>query len=273
MPSTPLHQSPAAARHFGLELGVRACPLALLLVGLPGCAPDPSGIWFITTAFQDEEPVCTTELSENFTLAYPPAPVAEAVEWLSSESRDGNDTLSFFQIETTAEGEAVLLIGNATYPGEGSEDAWTFTWDDSDRSSTSDEHISGYFFAADAQTSSETKLTFTFGDDDDHASGKVTLETSAVSTWQESDTWTEDVSTALGSTFGQIPAGTYLVTEDAALGTEVPAANDYLLDDCDGDYCQMGTQTSCSSSQSYTAVLTDYEDESAYLYLQSAGQL
>lgn len=230
-----------------------------------GCLGGPSGVWMIqyTPTETDEDP-CATTGTENFENGAFPEEEVGTVEgdWVYTETQTYSDVLLFVQIETSASGEAVLLMGTSAYPGTSDGGVWTFAWDATESETSSAAHADGYLYSESASATLST--SFRIEPKGDTASGSVTSSGSQEVVYTESDEWDPDQNDVYD---GQIPSDAYLENEDGP-----PPRNAPDEDDCTGDTCQIAVATECSGSQSFTATRTDYADEDAYDYLMGAGQ-
>lgn len=243
--------------------------LLLPLLALTACAP-VSGIWMVTWPHDDEAITCETTIEENFLDGYVPGDPGEPVDqdWQYAEDYVGADTLSFFQVETTAGGDAVLVIGSAAYPGTRSGGEWVFEWEAAETSTSTATHESGYAFRESSSTSSTLRVTLDraglFGG---KADGRLLVQNVSTLAWTEDDEWDEDLAMEIGSS-GAIPSYQYLVWDDD--GDESPLYNEYDVTDCSGD-CELSVTDDCRVDGSFTAVRTHYQHEETWTYLQSTG--
>lgn len=233
---------------------------------LAACS-NPAGIWLVQMAYDETAGVeCEEDFSENFTDGYVPGDDTEPVdsEWTYEQSTTGSDTLGFAQIETTAAGQGVFIMGGDVLPGTLEKGVWTFSWTEDTGSEDSEEHEEGYRFTTFDATSSEIKVTLTF-DGMDIATGEIKASMVDEEGWSESDEWGDEVAGYIGGT-GQIPSSSYLVYDDG--GDEYTQYNAMEDDDCDGDECSIRITTTCSGKNTFTATRTDFVDEDAYAHLQ-----
>ncbi len=240
--------------------------LPALLAALGGCK-SPVGIWMVK--FEAGESACVDAFDHNFLVGYTPEGEVVDPSWVSTDVTDGSPALAFVQIETTTEGEGLMLFGDEAWPGKGAEDKWTFAWTRQGATTHTDEHRTGYYYQVVEETEEVEELVLSF--DGDTAVGELGGQTTALQRWAESDTWNAEVEATVTAT-GQIPSATYLLTDDPVLGTPVALNNASAIDDCDGEVCQMGLSTVCKGTQRVTATRTDYDSEEAYRQLSAAGQ-
>lgn len=243
---------------------MRTFPLLALSLLATGCSMGgPSGIWMIqyTPVVTDEDP-CETTGTENFSnVDFPEDITTEKGDWTETVTREVSDMLLFVQIETTASGEAVLLLGNAAYPGTNDGGTWTFKWDAATANSDVLEHVDGYQYTEASESTDST--VFTIEPKGDTATGLIKSNSDQTQSWSESDEWDAD---ATGVSDGSIPADMLENSEGQ------PGRNTSDRAECDAPNCQIAMATTCQASQDFSAIKTDYDDEDAYDYLMSSGQ-
>lgn len=244
-------------------------PLAALLTG----CTDLTGIWLFQIPYQESTAGCDTSVAENFSEGYVPAEGEATVgEWLYTEDYEGTDAIAFGQIETYGKDQAILVLGTAVYPGTKDGKSWIFEWVNDETSQTKEEHYQGaavdYGYLAEETSVSTTTYTF---DMEGKKQATVKIESTGTSTvhWFESDEWPDEVAAEIGSS-GQIPSYSYLVYDDA--GDSYSQYNDYDVDDCQGNVCEILVETTCSDDGEFIAYKTDYNEEDYYEHMQGAGQ-
>lgn len=233
---------------------------------LTGCfGSGPAGIWFIEVAYDAEAGLdCVDTITENFTDGYAPSDTeVEGGEWTEDETTTGSDSAMFVQIETTAPGEAILVIGNSVYPGTWSSKTWTFEWAEERGTQSSATHRSGYTFTESTARTSTVTLQMV-PDGADNATGTIDSNTVDETAWTESDEWNDTLSEQIGTT-GQMPSDLYLVYDDR--DRQAPQSNTFDVVDCDDVTCRLTVDSTCAGTNDFTAMRTDYADEDAYGHL------
>lgn len=236
---------------------MRALALALVLAG---CGSDPSGIWLLDFPVHDQDPECANQTGENFFYGqWPIEDDATSTDWTYEQTITYADELSFAQIETTADDEAILILGDTVVPGSWNKKSkkWSFTWTEDTSESSSETHSAGYTFSEWDDNSSVLEISFKLADDD-HADGTSSASTVSRTTWTETDVW--DAATT-GVSYGQTPSSSYLESSDG-LGTAIE--NTSSAADCEDATCTLWLQTSCTLNDTFSAVRTDFEEEAAY---------
>lgn len=240
-----------------------------MLLILLACAPIPSGTWMFTRVLTPDtgEECVDPSVSHNFLAASTPEEAEVATDWNEETSAEWSPEVFFGRLEATATG-ALLIIGSEVYPGE-EDDAgdWTFYWTNSSSGNETDTHVSGYLFAYTYETSTTIRISGAF--DKDQFVGTHETESSAVESWVETDTWSDEAAATITST-GQIPASTYLVTTDDT-GATVPAVNDQYAAECSDTSCTLLVNQACAYRYTLTGVLTELEGEDSR-WAQEASQ-
>lgn len=240
------------------------------LLSLAACAP-VSGVWMVTFPYDDGAITCETSIAENYVDGYVPEGDTGTTtgDWQYSEEYVGSDALSFFQIETTAGGDAVLLVGSAAYPGEKVDGNWLFEWTTDESSTATATHETGYAYSETYTATSKSRFTIDrqglFGGT---AEGKLLYQDLTTVGWRESDTWEEELMFEIGDE-GQTPVDLYLVYEDG--GDEYAQVNDWETEDCTAADCELTVTEDCRGEGSFTAVRTHYGHEETWSYLQGSG--
>jgi hypothetical protein len=241
---------------------------SLALALLAGCSPSgPAGIWLIQVKYDADAGVeCATNIEENFTDGYVPGDDSAPTEseWTYEQSTTGSDSLLFAQIETTAAGEGVLLIGGDVLPGTAAGGAWSFAWTDESGTEDAAEHESGYRYTERTGSASEIAIELTLTGET--ASGVLVASSDESMRWTETDEYGDGAENYVG-TSGQMPSDEYLVYNER--GDEYSQQNGYEDDDCEGSTCELTVTSSCEGTNTFTATRTDYQDEDAYSYLQT----
>lgn len=244
--------------------------MVLALPLLSACGEvDPSGIWLLQSPLDDATTGCEVQHGENY--VYGQWPVEDDTEvqtdWTYTEESTGGDELTFGQIETMGEDEAVMLIGDTIIPGVWKEASaqWVFTWVDERSAEDGESHSAGYDFSASEQSSATLEVRFALIDED-HANGKISNTSVGRTTWTETDVWD---SSAVGVSYSQIPSTTYLEGID---DTVTSVDNASTASDCEDGECNLWLQSTCTIDDDFTATRTDYADEDAFSYLQYATQ-
>lgn len=241
----------------------------LPLLSMCACAP-VSGVWMVTWPYDDDAITCETTVEENFVDGYVPSddvgPVTD--EWQYASEYVGSDTLSFLQIETTAGGDAVLVVGDAAYPGTLEKGQWVFEWNEEESSTETATHESGYGFTETTSHLGKNRFTLDRGGLlGGKADGQLLFQDVSTSSWKEDDEWEEDLTMQIG-TSGSIPSYVYLVYDDE--GDELPLYNEFDATDCSGD-CSLSVVTDCRGDGAFTAVRTHYRHEETWAYLAATG--
>lgn len=238
----------------------------LIALGLlSGCGPGDTGIWAMYLPAESVTE-CETLITHNFTNAYEPeGEVSDDGDWTITEERAESDSLSFVQIETFGNGEAILFIGATAYPGVATDSGWNFSWEGLTESESDETHTSGYSYTT--TNSSTSTFSVIFNIDGDTASGTIGGVSDSQRTWVESDTWDPK---AVGFTNGQIPSQNYLLVDNDKQ-TGLPAANQGFDENCSGD-CSLDVFSSCMGEDNFTASRVHYADESVYEFVDEAGQ-
>lgn len=245
--------------------------LALLAPALLAGCSNLSGIWIFEIPWSEDNGSCTTTIEENFTDAYVPQATEPGVSpWTYGGNERGSDAISFGQIETYGKGQAMLVIGTSVWPGTKEGDSWVFTFVKETEDTDFANHESGYGYQESTSTQADTTYTFT---PVNRRTAEVEVEGSNESkvVYAEVDTWTEELLGEIGYT-GQLPADEYLVVGDGF--NQEPAFNQYDAQDCTDPQgvCRLSITTRCGADGSFTATLTDFEDEDYYEHLAGSGQ-
>ena len=163
---------------------------------------------------------------------------------------------------------ATLIVGSSVYPGTKQDGgSWVFTWDHTSAGRQNESHESGYNYIYTYDSTTTVRVTGTFGSDG--FAGTWEDSSQSVVSWTESDTWSDEVAAAIGTT-GRIPASTYLLKLDTT-GAEVAASNDYQAQDCDVTGCLLTVTTACGYSYDMTGEKTGYDPADAQ-WTEDAGQ-
>lgn len=240
----------------------------MLLLLLAACGGGPVGTWmFFREIPQFTGDECATSVSHNFVGAYEPPPAQDDLSWTQDESSVVSEEVSFGRIEQTGDG-MVLIVGNEAFPGvDEGKGRYTFTWVGEDADVLEQQHVTGYRFVSNVASATTMRISGTF--DRDGFAGAWDVETSTVSTYTESDTWSKEAAAYVGNP-GQIPAYSYLLKLDAK-GNETAATNDQTAYDCGAAECALTVQDGCSYRYPLTAVPTDLEPDDAS-WADDAGQ-
>jgi hypothetical protein len=229
--------------------------MLLLLLACGGNEPlDPSGVWMLQIAAGDEAE-CDTLLSHNLLDATQPQTETE-----TQSTTTASDMVVMARL-VDSDGGLLLLLEDGVYPEDPDAERATFTWTRSETDSQTDSHAAGYALTV----ASEQSLTQAVYLDLPRTASKVALvvegswteTTSWRRTWEESDTWPDEV--GVGGT-GAMPASSFLVVPagDTGGGT-VPASNTQWETDCQTDPCTLSVLETCSQSRALTATLTDLD--------------
>ncbi len=248
---------------------------ALLSTLLPGCGGIIDGVWQLSMqAAANVDENCQESISHNFSDSWVPADEEESTDWTSSEQDADSDQVFFALVTSTAAGAATLIIGTAAYPGiEEANGSWTFTWTDLSTSSESDVHATGYAWSATSDEAREVVYQLVFNGE--VVNGTMDTATTASYNWSESDSWpAESLAGYLSGdgTVGQIPASTYLVTDDWESGTEVAASNSSEIFDCDDSECAINRLYTCSATYELDGTRTSLSSGEDYEGVSGAGQ-
>ena len=217
------------------------------------CKSDPAGFWLLTLSPDEAGLSCTDSLVENFTYGYEPTDMVGS-EWSIEESASYAQDIVFVEILMTGKDQAVLVWGEETWPGTRSLTQWDFGWTTSSSSESTSTHIAGYSFTDATTDSGEDGLSLVI--DGEEASGQLTSTTTSQVVWEESDVWSETLSTEIGQT-GSIPSSSYLVEMVPGSGGETSVYNLYSSAECDAEPCRIQIDSTCTQTWDFTAVLTE----------------
>jgi hypothetical protein len=244
--------------------------LGLLLAGCSGSDGD-AGIWAFELPYDDEY-ACEEVITHNFSNGYV-SEDALAGDWTTDATTTLSPQLVFGQLETSGSGEGFLIIGTEAYPGVETDSGWKFSWVGSYDSSETSSHTAGYDFSASVLLNAEVSITMKITDA--VATGTWSSLDTIDNAWTESDTWDNQ---AVGLPNGQIPSAQYLVHDftegkgKSQISIEgAPLPNTGIEAECSGT-CELAVTSSCTGSVDFTASEVDFEDESAYQYLDRTGQ-
>jgi len=236
----------------------------LPLLALTGCGNAESVSVYLFFLGQIETLSDNASLSHNFSGAYEPEVTDD---WTRAEDTQTSSQALFGELVTVADGTVLLQIAGQTYPGSVDKGAWTFSWEDYDRGTTSDTHVAGYSYTTDYENSRKDTLSLI----EDEAAGTLGgtwATTTTVSLDQhEDDTW----STEVGLVNGQIVIGGALLVEDE-FGTERAASNTSDETDCTGSPCLLSTSNVTETERIVQGILTDYTPEDLEQDVDDYGQ-
>lgn len=227
--------------------------LALPLLLSAGCASDASGVWhFYLSMGEIPADSCSRDLSHNLSNAY--IEEGEDIESLwTEEASEEYSEMEFFGAFTSSAADRVLIAGDTIFEGSRTEQTWSLVAARSETSSSSNSHATGYRYATDQSAALDDMIRGEFIRD--VFTGTYSSDSSQVTNWAESDSYSEEVATEIG-TEGRLPAASVgLLTTDGELVT--PASNAYDRLDCDSDPCSITVADSCSWSFDVIAHKTD----------------
>lgn len=230
----------------------------LSVVLLAGCGLEDGSVWlFSIDAPSGAE--CSTEVTENFTNGTA-ASAPTGGFWQYSEELETSVNQTFGQIVDVG-GEAILVVGDATYTGTKVDGLWEFRYDGFTDGVERASHASGYEYEESGRQGRTTLITADLSGGT--MSGTWAVTDSVDLTYTESDEW--DVSVGIIS--GQIPSSAYLLD---FMGT--PVKNESNQDDCEGETCSLSVVETCSSSAAFTATKLSHNGAEVFAGLQDAGQ-
>jgi len=229
-----------------------------------GCAHG-DGIWMVYVEVLLDDPCQDEQISHNFTDAYIPQDTGGS-DWTETEEGTISDQMFFAQLIETDATTGVLVLDDLAYPGTRDKDTWTFSWEGNEDTEHTASYLSQYSYGE--IVNQTTNTTFVLTMDGDAGSGTIDVNTNTTRTWQESDSWGEDV----GMFMGQIPAANFLVVYDEDMQAEMPASNSSTDSDCNSGTCEITTSLQCTTSRVFTATLTGYGGDYDYEGLEDAGQ-
>lgn len=245
--------------------------MKILFLLLAGCAVQQiAGTWLFTrtpTPITGEE--CNTgDVSHNFDEAFQPEPVEDTGDpWSAEQDGEESPQVFFGRIEEI-EGGMALIVGERVYLGTSmGKDKWEFFWTGDESSSSEESHTSGYLYATSSVQSSTVRYSGTFSKGT--FDGLYELESSAAQQWSESDTWSDEVMSTIGTT-GRIPASSVLVRVDEG-GNEVPVYNDYATFDCEDSDCLLSAASACVYTDVLTGQWTEFSSDDNR-WVQNTGQ-
>ncbi len=238
-----------------------------LLMVLPGC-DGADGTWMftrnLTVAVGDE---CTSGVTHDFVGAYEPTAAPADTSWTEADTAEVSSDVFFGRVDQEGK-NAVLIVGSAAYPGAKQDDgSWVFSWDHTASGRESDTHASGYNYIYTYDTTNTSRVSGTFGHDG--FTGTWEDSSQSVSSWTETDTWSDEVAATVGTT-GRVPASSYLLKLDTT-GVEVAATNDYQTQDCDVTGCLLTVTTACAYTYDMTGQQTGFTPDDAQ-WTEDAGQ-
>lgn len=240
----------------------------MVLMLLVACAP-AWGTWMftkeVTLATGDE---CTDSISHNFVGAYEPVEVGDDPSWTELDTGAQSSEVFFGRLEEAGEG-AVLIVGTEALPGTMQKDgSWLFYWTNSASGAEGLDHTTGY--AWDYSYESSTKLLVQGTISGESFTGTWESETADVSSWTESDTWSEEAAVEVGGT-GEIPSATYLYRVDTGTGAEETAENTQEEYDCGEAGCTLTVSEACAYRYTLTGSYTGFEPADSR-WVEDAGQ-
>ena len=214
-----------------------------------------SGVWTIEIPGDDGEDGCSDDVSHNFDGATvistdTATGIPGGVE--VDESHSSSPTLVVIAIEQSDGSTAVLMSGNELYPGTKVDGAWSFTWEKSNESKST-ETFKDYSYSVDLSSTGTT--TWSLTPTGDALSGSVDAASEGKSSYSESDTWGEDAAAQFPN--GQIPSNRYLTV--TRQDSEVPATNSVDKQECGGGDCSLKVTSTCEGSIDITGARTGYE--------------
>lgn len=238
------------------------------LMVLSACGGSVDGTWMFTRALTvpsgDE---CTSGVTHDFVGAYEPATIADDSAWTETDTAEVSSDVFFGRVDQEGK-SATLIVGESAYPGEKQDGgSWLFTWDHTSAGRENDSHESGYNYIYTYDSTETVRVSGTFGNDG--FVGTWEDSSQSVQSWTESDTWSEEVAAVISAT-GRVPAFTYLLKLDTT-GTEVPASNDYLAQDCDVTGCLLTVTNACGYTYEMTGEKTGFTPDDAQ-WTEDAGQ-
>ncbi len=242
--------------------------MTLLLAMACAGAKDIDGIWAISIpAVTSAEEECSDSISHNFTEAYIPEDEETTDTWTDESEISESAALQLVQITRQSKDEAEMLVGARTYVGTLKEGTWTFTWDGSDDTATTQSHVDGYDYTAELHT--ETVTTIRLTKEGDTIKGSWASEMLTQGVWAESDAWSEEITEV--SERGNMPSSLYLMIDVPGSGPR-PADNERDRAECSGTNCELEVTSTCTRTRDYTGFITGYDTEEAYGHLTTAGQ-
>ncbi|MFT4979041.1 MAG: hypothetical protein ACI8S6_004951 [Myxococcota bacterium] len=156
--------------------------IVLLLMTACSSLPDGEGIWLLQVPWLTADG-CADELGHSFIDSYTP----DEGRWAEAEDTDDSDALMFSQIEVVSDEAAVMVLSKTVWPGVPSGEGWAFSWLGEDSHTESREYEDGYRFLLEESRSIEATIQLKF--DGDTVSGRWQTESTADTTWTESDEW------------------------------------------------------------------------------------
>jgi len=232
------------------------------LMSLTGCfrtASSWEGIWFIEVPVDDSYE-CEGDIDENFKEANVPDdddPIDS--EWTYTEDFKGSNGGFFMQV-LFEDGVAFGIVDDQVYVGrEVSGKTLTLTWESSEDSGDYEEHEAGYVYEEKVSGKVTETITLTKTDKNVY-SGTVDVSSDSSVEYLETDEW-EASEVQIGT--GQIPS--FLLVGDMN-------TNEWDVDECSGDECEITVSTKCSGSTDVTATYVGKHNEGLYEGIQDAGR-
>lgn len=224
----------------------------MIFLSLFACA-DPSGVWALQVPdLNIDLDACQQEVTHNFSGAtvVDDTGTSDTGSGLTSvETSESTGSLVVVAVEVKGE-NAVMVVGNESYPGTGSGSDWEFSWTSQNTDTRTD--TGGDYTFTDTTTASSV-ATYSLSFDGDTVSGTVSAEIDQAAVYSESDEWSFD-------TDSQIPASIYL--EVNVGGNTHPARNSKDSADCDGT-CSLSVTATCPVQGDVTGTRTGFDVEEA----------
>jgi hypothetical protein len=162
------------------------------------------------------------------------------------------------------EDSKILVLDDQVFFGnKGIAGVWEFTWTNSDVSTDTHDHNSGYTFSHESTAELNTVIQLDFFGGNQQADGTVIRTVRSNNAYQESDTWD---SASVGRFSGETPSGYYL---DDSGGDPLWTIHDTT--ECSGSPCQLTVEESAVFENPIEARNTGIHADD-YDGVDSAGQ-
>lgn len=227
-------------------------PLALLTACGGRASQEVEGIWHFYAA-SPSTTECTTGLAHNFADVWESEGTDSGDSPWTQTSSSEESQAEFFGALTLSGEDHILLVNGAIYEGGEEDGTWTFTLEQFERQQDARDHESGY--RSSTTTEEQAQLRFTGELRRGVFTGRWVSQTEGVDVYTESDTWTVELASEIGTT-GAIPSYSYLSSEND-FGLVEPLYNAYDTAQCDSDPCSLTVSTACQAELSFVAERTE----------------